>query len=229
MKITSKKYYAFFDVDGTLIKGKPMLDFLRFYLRKRHRKIPILGEIKYHIFRAKAGFLALIGGSRESQNRLYYKCYKNQDKLFVATMSKEWSKKLMNKESFWSNVVDELNYHKSNGGEIVLVSGSFSACLSMIADKLSLHNILATTLEESNGLYTGNLISEPMIGQGKSHAIRKFLQGRAGVDLSKCFAYGDHVSDMQMLSLVGNPVVIAGDKRLEASAAHNKWRVIYPI
>lgn len=228
MKNSTIKYYAFFDVDGTLMKGKPMIDFLRFYYKKYHINFPVLGSVRYHIFKIKAALLGLINTSREAQNRLYYKCYKNRSKQYIDGLGCKWFKEFINDHAFIPRIVDELNYHKTKGGEIVLVSGSFPAILNKVADKLGLQHILSTTLEEKNGQYTGNLISDSIIGEGKAVAIRKFLEGQESVDTRNCFAYGDHVSDKEMLSLVGYPVVVAGDNQLETIANNKKWRIVYP-
>ena len=108
------------------------------------------------------------------------------------------------------------------------MSGSFSACLHKVAQILQVDYTLATQLEEKNGKYTGRLISEPVIGVGKHNAILRFLLSRNCVDLKKCFAYGDHISDVPMLSLVGNPCVITRDRELTEIATNKNWKIIYP-
>ncbi len=228
MTAMEMKYYAFFDVDGTLLKGKPMLDFLNFYYQKRYYYFPIIGKIKCSLFRAKSVMLKLIDNTREAQNKLYYKCFKGQARAYIENLGKEWFVKSISNESYFLNVVNELKQHKLNNAVIVLVSGSFSACLHQIAQILQVDYTLATELEEKSGKYTGKLVSEPVIGVGKHNAILRFLLHRDDVDLKKCFAYGDHISDVPMLSLVGNPCVITRDRELEEIATNNNWKIIYP-
>lgn len=223
------KYYAFFDVDGTLLKGKPMLEFLKFFYQKQNSKFPFLGAVRHSLYRARSVLLGLVSDSREAQNRLYYTCFKGQSKIDIENLGKEWFSKAITDESYLLNVVDELSHHKSKKGVIVLVSGSFSACLHKIAEALGVDYTLAAELEEKNGQYTGRLVSEPVIGSGKHNAILRFISNRGIVDLNKCFAYGDHISDVPMLSLVGNPIVVSGDKNLEEIALKNSWKVINPV
>jgi HAD superfamily hydrolase (TIGR01490 family) len=221
-------YYAFFDVDGTLVKGKPMLDFLKFYYHKRYSKFPLLANIRYWQFCVISLFLKFISSSRETQNRLYYRCFRNQTLQHVDDIGKEWFSKSITDNSYFMNVVDELKMHKLKGATIVFVSGSFSACLHKIAETFCVNYTLATELEVKNDRYTGKLAAAPMIGYGKHNAILQFLRHKGRFDFDKCFAYGDHISDVQMLSLVGNPVIISGDRKLEAIASKNNWKVINP-
>jgi len=46
------------------------------------------------------------------------------------------------------------------------------------------------------------------------------------VDLSASYAYGDSITDQNMLSLVGNPVAVYPDTKLHALAKEKKWRVL---
>ncbi|OGT63245.1 MAG: hypothetical protein A3E85_06035 [Gammaproteobacteria bacterium RIFCSPHIGHO2_12_FULL_45_12] len=223
------KYYAFFDVDGTLVKGKPMLDFLKFYYEMRYSKSPIIGQYKYSLFRAKAFLLGLFTRSRELQNKLYYKCYADQESHFVKMVGNKWYKNSIVNNSYYKNVVDELMQHQENKAEIVLVSGSFLPCLSRIAEKLNVNYILATSLEEKNGRYTGRLSCEPVIGSGKCNAIFGWMRRLGKVDLTTCYAYGDHISDIPMLSLVGNPVLVTRDVKLKEIAKNLDWKIIAPV
>jgi phosphoserine phosphatase len=63
---------------------------------------------------------------------------------------------------------------------------------------------------------TGGLVGEPCIGEAKRAAVRAELRSRPDVDPARCYAYGDHVSDLPMLAEVGNPVVVGGSARLRA-------------
>jgi len=54
------------------------------------------------------------------------------------------------------------------------------------------------------------------------------LLNRAGleVDLSQSFAYGDSISDVPLLELVGNPVAVYPDSQLWDHASQRGWRIL---
>lgn len=227
MKNTKPDYYAFFDVDGTLIKGKPMLDFLRFYYREQFPYSKIIGEIKYLFFIIKLKFLLVFGKKRDSLNSYYYQCYKNQEKNLLMELGERWFiRRIHNRSAYLKNVIDELIAHQNKGAEVVLVSGSFAACLEPFARKFNVQYVLASSLETRNGRYTGGILPPQTIGAGKVKAIQQFLEQNDFNHYERCYAYGDHSSDIPMLSLVGNPKAISGDVLLEQHAKKHGWEII---
>lgn len=222
------KYYAFFDVDGTLVRGKTMLDFLRFYYCEQFKNIKIIGELKYVLFLLKAKIHILLGKKREFLNTYYYQCFKNKKVSEVLTLGKNWFESNLNNnnKAFIKEILNELIFHKNNGAEIVFVSGSFIACLEPLANKLGVKYVISTNLEKKDGIYTGNILDTQVIGEGKSINIRRFLKHKQFNNLKNCYAYGDHYSDLHMLSLVGNPRVVSGDIELERYARKNGWNII---
>jgi len=225
------EYYAFFDVDGTLLKGKPMLSFLNFYYRSRFKRFPKFGEIKFKQFITMSFILNKFGVPREVLNRLYYKCYKNQSAWWLKNIGKQWFTACVEQmpNSYHPNIVLELIKHQKNGAEIVFVSGSFPACLEPIANKFNVKTILATTMKIKGDYYTGEIQNIQTIGQGKVQAIKNFLKKENYDDLERCYAYGDHHSDFPMLSLVGHPRVVAGDTAVENHAKEMRWNIIQPM
>lgn len=218
-------YYVFFDVDETIISIKSMFDFLKFYYCHGHR---FMGQIKYFLTHAFIKSLVMRGKPREYINAFYYRLYKGKRELLVKECGSEWFRFcLENKKQFFNKrVLQELFNHKAQGARIVLVSGSFKACLEPIARYVGADIILASDLEVIDGVYSGKLTHAPVIGHGKAIAIQSLLRKEDYNSWQKCFAYGDHISDLPMLNLVGNPVAVQGDLELEKLAKANNWEVI---
>lgn len=212
-------YYAFFDVDGTVLKGVSMMDFLEFYFDEKYSENKILSKLHYQIYKFKAWFVKRFSTSREKLNRFYYRCYKNQCCHDLNILAHKWFEFRVksNPKAYKENIVSELKTHQKNGAEVVFVSGSFEACLLPIAKELGVKNILSTEMISCGRDYTGE-INYPMIGEAKAKAILGFLEKRKFKNLSDCYAYGDHHSDLFMLQMVGNPRVVQGDKSLESWA-----------
>jgi HAD superfamily hydrolase (TIGR01490 family) len=121
--------------------------------------------------------------------------------------------------------VNALQNHQKAGTEIVLVSGSSTEILAPLAKELGICHVLATRLEEVNGIYTGNILPPQTIGSGKKEVVCQFLVEQKG-DSAECYAYGDHWSDIPMLEAVGHSCIVAGDKDLEEYARSHSWEVL---
>jgi HAD superfamily hydrolase (TIGR01490 family) len=216
--------YAFFDVDQTLISIKSMFSFQDFWFAATGDD-----EGREAFWQEMTGLRAA-KASRETLNRRYYAHFAGRSVDAVADLANAWFNRLAvtTEGLFHPPVVAALFRHQEHNQDPVLVSGSFPALLSPIAARLGVHHILATSMEVSNGLYTGGILPPQTIGQGKALAIERFLD-RAGSPAAGCYAYGDDISDLPMLNAVGCPVVVRGDSvELEALAARRGWPVISP-
>jgi HAD superfamily hydrolase (TIGR01490 family) len=224
--ILQPKYYAFFDVDGTIININSMFSFLRFFYSVHSA---YTGQLKYEFFRFNTLLYEKIGVSRERLNKRYYKCFRNFPVKYIKLLALEWFKKEVESKSeiFYSEVLSEINKHQKSGGEIVLVSGSFYPCLGPLADFLKIKSVLATSLESEKGFYTGKILQQT-IGEGKAVSIKKFLKEKCFSSNELCYAYGDHISDINMLQTVGHPCVVAKDRSLITYAKKQRWKIIIP-
>jgi hypothetical protein len=63
------------------------------------------------------------------------------------------------------------------------------------------------------------------MGPGKVEAMREVAE-QDGIDLEGSYAYTDSFTDMPMLELVGNPVVVNPDRELREAAEENDWPIL---
>ncbi len=220
-------YFAFFDVDETIVNVKTMFSFLHYYCVNYKHKNRILGNLKYASFKLKIYFYIAFGKNREFLNSYYYLFYKNCSKFQLDCLSKKWFENVLLKGNFFNHkVVAELKNHQKNNATIVLVSGSFFPCLDPIAKFLNVNHTVSTKLELVNGKLTGKIIPPQTIGFGKVLAIKEIVNNEKDACLEACFAYGDHCSDIPMLEAIGNPVVVGGDPKIVRYARAKGWRII---
>lgn len=214
------EYCAFFDLDETLIRTKSMLSFAEyFFVRSEEGPRDPAQLVAIRKILAEGG-----SSSREQANRLYYSSFAGWATSKLTRAGLAWFQRVRPEGLFIVSSCRELTRHKQAGAEIVLVSGSFHPVVDPIADELGVHIVYCTELVENNGVCTGELRA-PMIGESKAHAVRAHLTRRAYAP-EKCFAYGDHGSDLTMLELVGYPVVVGRDPTLVSEAARRSWRVL---
>ncbi len=205
--------YAFFDVDGTLINFNTMIDFLQYFLigsfgvqesTRRWRKYQ--NEISQ-----------FQDAPREILNQMYYENYAGIRTSVIRKIGVAWfNDRIKGKAyAFNQNTLKELTLHQKNHHSVVFVSGGFFATLEPLAKWLNIKHILCVELLCGGGYLSGEINSATQaIGIGKKLVIESFIENRTGIDLSKCYAYGDHISDYDMLAMVGNPVVVGNDMEL---------------
>ena len=213
-------HYAFFDVDETLISMKSMFSFMALYFA--HYPNPTL-EHSFHQTMKKENI------PREVKNANYYHFFRSFPVTNIRAICQLWfEENAINNTGFYhQNILQQLKQHQTQGTECVLVSGSFKQLLQPIADDLGIEHILSTNLEHDGLTFTGNIIPPQTIGAGKAAAISAFLTIQQSNPM-KCFAYGDDISDVPMLALVGQPRAVSGERRLEKYAHNLGWEVIKP-
>ena len=217
----TKKTAAFFDVDGTLLKST----IVHYYIWMRSAKASFLLKQMWLIgFLPKiAYYLILDRISRTRFNRVFYRNYRRMDAAQTKVLSTEMFETYIRPKIF-PEVVSQIQEHKQQDAAIVLVTGSLDFIVQPIANYLGVDAILAPQLREENGRFTGELTTEPLIGERKGEAIREFAEQHE-ISLKDSYAYGDSQSDLPMLECVGNPVVVNPGKKLREKALASGWEM----
>jgi HAD superfamily hydrolase (TIGR01490 family) len=117
-----------------------------------------------------------------------------------------------------------LDHHLRAGHQVWLVTATPVEIGELIARRLGATGALGTVAEHKDGFYTGRLVGDMLHGRAKADAVR-MLAEREGLDLERCYAYGDSTNDVPILSEVGNPCAINPDARLRKHAAEVGWPV----
>ncbi|AJC93641.1 HAD-IB family hydrolase [Campylobacter volucris] len=112
------------------------------------------------------------------------------------------------------NIMDKLFWHQDAGHDIAIVSGGLSIYINEFAKIYNIDNVIAVDLEVLNGKLTGNIDGIHTMQERKLYKLSHMLDLN-NYDLKKSYAYSDCVSDIPLLSLVGNPNVVKCGKNLE--------------
>lgn len=196
--------YAFFDVDGTIINIKSVLSYLE-YIRS---PLELDKEAWFREYYATLHRKLANDEPREEINRYYYTVYKGLPLQVIKRLGREWFEHVEKQQGFYNEyILNRLQKHRRENFKIVLVTGSFYQILEPLAIKLEADAVLCTKLRLVNGVFTGELDDKPCIGQGKAEAIERFAQ-RVGIDLARCCGYGDDITDIPMLNIVGYPMLV---------------------
>ncbi|WP_220499746.1 HAD family hydrolase [Microbispora sp. H10949] len=208
---------AFFDVDETLLAGKSMVEFLRHWLGR--------DDAAFRGAVAELGAVAEREG-RAAANRAYYRLFAGVPSATLAEAGSRWyARHRQRPDAFVGSTAAALAGHRAAGDLVVLVSGSCRAVLEPLAADVGGDEVLCTELVVGgDGLLTGE-VARSMIGPAKSEAAAELLRS-LGVSPAVCFAYGDHSSDLDLLTFVGSPRVVGDDPVLASWARRHGWPVL---
>jgi HAD superfamily hydrolase (TIGR01490 family) len=215
---------VFSDVDETLIAVKSMFDFLAYYLcgTRGRRGAGLAADIRRDLSRRTCA-----GAPREAVNRLYYRTWAGEPAARVAELAQAWYAERSGAPGFYLAATRRaLELHRDAGDTVILVSGSFPAVLAPIAAEVGATRLLCSVPGTHDGVLTGQLVGDPCIGEAKRAAVRDTLWRCPDVDPARCYAYGDHLSDLPMLAEVGHPVIVGGSAELMARLP--RARVLHP-
>lgn len=223
---------AFFDLDGTLIP-KPSLE-KRFLRMLRYRRLVGIG--KYFLWLREAVRLAPRGIKQVLYaNKMYLRGVRADEAEGGRDRKQRRVHAGVSPCEFYSEAVERVVWHCEHGHSIVIVTGTLEPLAKKAAldlrDKLAGRGIgasiyvCATRLETVEGMWTGRIVGEAMFGEAKARAIRRFCAS-SGIELSKCFAYGDSTNDRWMLEAIGRPTVVNPSDDLARIAVRNEWPVL---
>lgn len=203
---------AYTDIDGTVTAYNTIFDFLRFDAAGHARG----KEAEEFLGGLRAA--ALNGVPRSVTNARYFHWWHGRSVAEVDELGEHWADLQDGEPENWAflePVTSLLDSHAESGRRLVAVTASFGPALVRVRRRWPNLDLLCTRPLVANGTYTGG-IEEALIGDAKARAVRAHALAN-NVDLAGSFAYGDHHSDLQFMSLAGESLLV--DDRLRESAA----------
>lgn len=200
---------AIFDVDRTLVRGGTERLFFRYLVLKgRLRPASAMRFLARLLF--------------NSRHRFSDKSYlKGMPVAEAVTWARGCYQEVI-RPRLLPRAVSCLRTHQALGRRIVLLSGSLAFLLEPLKQELQADWLLATQLEQADGVFTGAIRGVHPRGENKGFLLRE-LAFREGLDLSLSYGYGDHEEDIPFLRLVGFPVAVNPSRRLARLAKDLDW------
>ena len=216
----SKIIGAFFDFDGTLLSTVSGSLLIKYLWNAGELSVPYV--IKMGIANV---LLKLHLYSRDRLHKLVMQVYKGQPVNKFENLAEDFYLTEL-KPHFAGNIVDKLIGHQQQGHEVVIVSASFRYYLTYVVKGLGVDHLLCSDLEVGkDGLLTGITKGESVRGTQKAVAAAQ-LASQLGIDLAQSYAYGDHITDVSILQLVGHPVAVEPEPKLRKVADQNNWEIL---
>ena len=123
------------------------------------------------------------------------------------------------------SMIQEIELHKKKGAHIVLLSAALPYICEPIAKHLALDNVICSSMETAEGMFTGKPLGNICIGEEKEIRARQYCDEKS-FQMQNAYAYGDSYTDQFILKAVGNPVCVAADKKLRELSSKNAWKMI---
>jgi len=220
MESVSKSYVAFFDLDKTILN----INSGSVLVREGH----------------KAGLISTRDYLNAILLSLQYKFHLRDTNKIIAGMGK-WlcGKSHIEVESFSELIVSnfligsirpeilsEIKMHKENNAGLVILSSALIGICKPIEKYLGFDALICTSMEVLNGIYTGQPVGKYCFEDEKGVRLKDYCD-LMNYDINSAYYYGDSIADLQALNLVGNPVCISPDKKLNRIALEKGWEIRY--
>lgn len=213
---------AFFDVDGTLLRG----NIVSYYA---HLRLLGMSGLKRRLW--MASFLAkvpyYVALDKLSRRRFAAAFYRNYQSMTPAEL-REKAKTLF-EQHIEPNIYPEaeatVRSHQLEGRRVVLVTGSLQPIVERVGKRLQVFEMISCRLKEHEGEFTGELEDGPLTDVQKAEAVRRYAR-KNDLDLSLCYAYADSMDDVPMLEQVGHPHAVNPKGRLARVAAQRGWPIL---
>lgn len=123
--------------------------------------------------------------------------------------------------------VKRLNEHIARGDLVVLISATPNQVTGPIAQFFKANIVCGSKCVVKNNVVTrGQYQNTLLVGHAKEKLVSEILVKRYNIDLENSYAYGDHITDLPVLNMVGNPVAVNPTKKLELIAIQKNWEIL---
>ena len=111
---------------------------------------------------------------------------------------------------------------------VVIITATNRFLTEPIAQAFDVEHLIATEPEIVDGRFTGDVVGEPCMREGKIVRLRRWLehQGASLPTFGQSFFYSDSINDLPLLERVTHPVAVDPDDKLEAIARRRGWRTM---
>jgi HAD superfamily hydrolase (TIGR01490 family) len=218
MESKKKSYAAFFDLDRTVLS----INSGSVLVREAH----------------KSGLISTAGLLNAVYLSFLYKFHLRDTDRIISCMGK-WMKgvrvdqvealanEVVNKyliSAIRPEIYSEISFHREKNAEVVILSSVIPEIGKPISAHLGFDNIICTKMQYEAGVYTGLPETKFCFEAEKRVRLKEYCE-LWNYKLGEVFYYGDSISDLPALEVVGHPVCVTPDKKLGRIAKERRWEI----
>lgn len=194
---TQKRKIAAFDFDGTITTKDTLFDFIIFYWGKPKLILGLLWLFPILLL-FKLGFIP----NYKAKQKLFSYFFKGVNVDEFNSVCLKYAGRV--DEILRKETVNQLQWHKKEGHEVIIISASMENWISPWALSNNIKTVLATQIETHNDILTGCFSSKNCYGQEKVNRLREKYPDREDYIL---YAYGDSNGDKELLAYSDYPTL----------------------
>ena len=192
---------AFFDLDGTIVKGQSQILLLLYLART--------GAIGKFLFvriclRYLAYKVGLVSNPGQAMAYAYLNIAKGLSREAMEDIVTDFYDKIL-RYRLCVTAVARVKKHIESGDEVVLLTNVFEPLAKVVAQRLGINRVIATRMEVVNRAYTGKIKGKIVYGDNKAEVLRRHYKEE---QLRNGYAYADHPSDRAFLNMVGTAFLV---------------------
>ncbi len=219
---------AIFDFNGTLVTGE-VWQALETWMGGRsawkRRKTRMIVRQLPVILASKLGLVSADFMVRRWMPAAWTTVRGMDERELAALVAHAWE--TIFRPSMREPVAEIVRRRKAEGHCTVLVSATYEPFLEPVKEALGFDEVIGTRVDVVAGEVTGRVIGDVVTGAEKVRRVMTMAQDAdPPLDLERSVAYADTERDLDMLQLVGHPVAVWPNARLELIARRLKWPIV---
>ena len=216
----NNKTIVIFDVGRTLINATHK-NIIYYLVKKGKARIWFAITISFLFFLHK-----LIGTNEKiicTITKKAYSIFKGWSLIETDNLLKEFFEEDL-KYKIYPEAIKKIKEHIDKNHEVVLVSALAPPVINIIKDFLGLRLMIVPQLETKDGKYTGVVADLIPYGINKRKLVEDLVK-EEHLSLKESYVYTDRFSDLALLELADNPIVVNPELKLEKAAKDRGWEV----
>lgn len=219
---------AFFDFNGTLVT-REVWDAMRSWKRqhgewRQIERIAMARQIPI-VLASRVGLLSTDLMVRRWMRAAWRTMRGMDEQALLELVNYAWD--TMFQPSTRDRVAQIVAKRKSEGRLAILVSATYEPFLEPAKHRFLFDEVIGTRVEVRDGRVTGRVLGKVVTGPEKVNRVMSLVRRLTPpIDLQESLAYADTERDLDLLELVGNPVAVWPNRRLERVAQHRGWPIV---
>lgn len=218
----TKRKFAVFDIDGTLIRWQMFHAIFEHLAADGHIKPDAQQKVlaARQAWRARSEEESFMAYEEELVAALFALLPSITIEAYEASVRAAFEDQKDKVYRYTRNLISEL---KSQGYCLLAISGSMREIVALLADYYGFDDFAATELVRHEGRFTGEVVS--MHSHLKPQELSRLID-KHGLLRKGSIGIGDSEGDIAMLGMVEQPVAFNPSKKLFRHAQENGWKVI---